>query len=81
MACQVGTLSHLLKSCSDHFPSLLCQQGVLNKDPTVWLEGAIPTQISIIMSLASLQFVKICPYEMSVVEGCFWYKHQLNIAY
>ncbi len=35
--------------CSDHLPSLLCQPGVLYKDPNVWLEGARPPTISLTM--------------------------------
>jgi hypothetical protein len=26
--------------CSDHFHCQFCQRGGLNKDPTVWLDGA-----------------------------------------
>ncbi len=44
---------------TDHLPSLLCQPGVLYKDPTVWLSGATPPTISLTMhSLNSEPFKK-----------------------
>jgi hypothetical protein len=35
-------VSHFVKlgACQIHFPGRICQLGVLNKDPTVWLDGA-----------------------------------------
>ncbi len=36
------SLSNLLELCSDHFPSWLCKLRGVNKDPTVWLDGARP---------------------------------------
>jgi hypothetical protein len=40
-----------LSPCSDQFPG----RG-LSKDPTAWLDGARPTQISQIMDLTNPQF-------------------------
>ncbi len=37
--------------------------GVLNRDPTVWLDGARPPIVSLIMSLTNLQFYKLVPYK------------------
>jgi hypothetical protein len=48
MVHQIGSLSNPSELCSDHFPSRFCQPGVLNKDPTVWLDGARPPPISLI---------------------------------
>ncbi len=39
---KLSSLSNLLELCSDHFPGQLCQPGDINKDPTVWLDGARP---------------------------------------
>jgi hypothetical protein len=36
------SLSNPWKLCSDYFLGRLCQSGVINKDPTVWLDGAKP---------------------------------------
>ncbi len=35
-------LSNPSELCSDHFPGWLCWPGGINKDPTVWLDGARP---------------------------------------
>jgi hypothetical protein len=37
---RVSSLSNLLDLCSDHFPGWLCWPGGINKDLTVWLDGA-----------------------------------------
>jgi hypothetical protein len=37
------SLSNSLELCSDHFPSWLCRPGGINKDPTVWPDGARPS--------------------------------------
>ncbi len=42
----VGSLLNPLELCPDHFPC----RGVLNKDPTVWRDGARPASISLIVS-------------------------------
>jgi len=42
---------HVLELCSDHFSSWLCYPGGLNKDCTVWLEGARPLPIISIICL------------------------------
>ncbi len=46
-----GSLSNPLKLCVDHLPDWVRWPGVLNKDPTVWSDGARPTPISLIVSL------------------------------
>ncbi len=35
-------LSKLLELCSNHFPNWLCQPDCINKDPTIWIDGARP---------------------------------------
>ncbi len=47
MAFQIGSSSNLLELCFDQFPNWFCQLGVLNNDPTVWLDGARPPTISL----------------------------------
>jgi hypothetical protein len=45
-----SSANRLLELCSNHFSSRICQPGVLNKDPTVWLDGR-PLTISLNMSM------------------------------
>jgi hypothetical protein len=47
------SLSNPLELCSHHFSSRLHRPVGIIKDPTVWLDGAIPPQISLIMSWAN----------------------------
>jgi hypothetical protein len=66
---QIVILSNpLLELCSDHFPS----QGVLNEDPTVWLDLRQPP-ISLIMSLTNSQFELDGPYEIN--KTLFFRRH------
>ena len=37
---QIGHSANPLELCSDHFPGSYAGEGVLNKDSTVWLDGA-----------------------------------------
>jgi hypothetical protein len=39
---QIGSQSNQFELCSDHFSAMFGGHGVLNKDPTVWLDGARP---------------------------------------
>ncbi len=39
---EFSSLSNPFELCSDHFPGSHWKPGGINKDPTVWLEGAIP---------------------------------------
>ncbi len=45
---QIGSWLDPLEQCSDYFSG---RQRVIKKDPTVWLDGAGPPQISLIISL------------------------------
>ncbi len=36
---------HQIETSLKPFTSRLCQSGVLNKDPTVWLDGARPSPL------------------------------------
>ncbi len=38
-----------MKLCSDHFSGQLCQYGVLNKDPSAWIDGARQPPIYVIV--------------------------------
>jgi len=42
-----------MELCSNHYPTRPSGQGVLNEGPTVWLDGARPPQISLIVSLTN----------------------------
>jgi hypothetical protein len=46
MGCSSGGSSHQLVLCSDHFPADFASLGILNKDPSVWLDGARPPPVS-----------------------------------
>jgi hypothetical protein len=35
-----SSLSNPLELCSDHFIGQRCQPGGINKDPTIWIDGA-----------------------------------------
>ncbi len=37
---RIGHSSNPLELCSNHFPVSFAGQGVLNRDPAVWLDGA-----------------------------------------
>ncbi len=39
-------------------------QGIVNKDPTVWLDGARPLPISLIMNWTNSQLDKLRPYKI-----------------
>ncbi len=44
------------------FTGGFASQGLLNKDPIVWLDGR-PPPVSLVMSLANSQFNKLSSYE------------------
>ncbi len=39
---KLSSLSNPLELCSDHFSGQLCWSGGIKKDPTVWLDVALP---------------------------------------
>ncbi len=58
---EFSSLSNLLHLCSDHFPGQLCRPGGINKDPTIWLDGARPPPRYISKNNISLTNWKIWP--------------------
>jgi hypothetical protein len=45
------SLSNRLELCSDQFSSRFHWAGGINKDPTVWLDGALPPPLSTISKI------------------------------
>ncbi len=48
-----------------HFPGWITGHRVINKDPTVWLDGARPPQITLIMSSRNPNFMSSVPLIMN----------------
>ncbi len=51
--------SNPLELCLDHFPGQLSSPGCINKDPTVWLDGARPPPKYIFKIKMSLKNSKV----------------------
>jgi hypothetical protein len=63
------TLSNPLEQGSDHFCCRLCLPGSINKDPTVWLDGARPPSKYIFKNNLSLTNSKICATQ-TTIKNC-----------
>jgi hypothetical protein len=55
-----------LELCSDQFSVWLCQPGVLNKDPTVWLKKS-----SLVMSLGKSKFNELSALQYFIALDAF----------
>ncbi len=53
------SLSNPLEVCLDHFTGQLSSSGCINKDPTVWLDGARPPPKYILKIKMSLKKSKV----------------------
>ncbi len=51
------------------FQASFAGQGILSKDPTIWLDGARPPPVSLIMRSTISPFCKLNAYEF-MSEGC-----------
>ncbi len=79
VCCSIGSSFNPLELCSDHFLAGFAGQGVLNKDQTVWLDGARPTPISLIMSLINScpsWFLNVARVYTSVTTDRLWHTGQ-----
>ncbi len=56
---KILSLPNQFEQCYDYFPTWLCRQAGINKDPTVWLNGTTPLPKSIFKNIMSLMTSKM----------------------